>query len=101
MTTLCIACSWPKNYGIDWRLLLVPHDFYFKQTYKKVKAEVDPLIVASLNDIDLCIDQLKVLFGVDVHFNDDNGSFYLEGNLMQLQCAQTYLDDIFDRRQVR
>ena len=73
---------------------------WFKQTYRKIQAEVDPLIVASLNDIDLCIDQLKVLFGVDVRFNDDNGSFHLEGNLMQIQCAQTYLDGLFEQRQV-
>ena len=56
--------------------------------------------MASMTDLQLCIRELQSEFGVDVNFSHESGSMVLTGSLLQIQCAQTKLDNIFREQQV-
>ena len=81
------------------------------QTYQRITAEVDPLTVASFPDLDLISRRLKDDFGVHVTYQGDDaddvtsvhssdGTLLLSGSMLQIQCAQTYLDHVFEQQQV-
>ncbi len=74
------------------------HDCF--QTYKKCTAEVDPLVVAAIPNLSQCFKTLTEEFGVEVTLSAEN-RFSLTGSLVQIQSAQTWLDDVYHGEQMR
>ena len=65
------------------------------QAFTKCAADVDPVIIASIPDIQQCIAALKEDFRVSAEYSPETGKFVIEGSMEQMSCAEVRLHEIY------
>ncbi len=72
--------------------------YFTLQTYSQCTAEVDPIMVACIPDLDSFMQSINADDGMASKI-EPSGNMILTGSLLQLQCAQAKLHDIYKEQQ--